>query len=84
MSTSVDDQMETPILIFPDLFDDVPPCVEDPPPPVPQAVIPITIDAARIVAATFFKIFFIRCPPSTLIRICFCNSDYRLPPSLFQ
>ena len=50
---------------------DVPPCVEDPPPPVPQAVIPITIDAARIVAATFFKIFFIRCPPSTLIRICF-------------
>ena len=76
--------METPILIFPDLFDDVPPCVEDPPPPVPQAVIPITIDAARIVAATFFKIFFIRCPPSTLIRICFCNSDYRLPPSLFQ
>ena len=42
--------------IFPEVFE--PPCVDSP--PDPQAVIPMTIVAAKTAAATFFKIFFIR------------------------
>ena len=49
-------------------------------PPVPQAVMPTTIVAARIAAVTFFKIFFIRNPPFTHV---FVFDDLIILPVVF-
>ena len=60
-STSVEDQIETPILILPD-FEAL--LSEDPLPLPPHAASPTTIVAAIVAAVTFLKTFFISSPPS--------------------
>ena len=72
--------METPILILPVELLAEPPCVDEPPLPDPQAVMPTTIVAARIAAVTFFKIFFIRYPPFTHV---FVFDDLIILPVVF-
>ena len=61
-STSVEDQMETPILTFPDLLL----LSLEPPLPLPHAASPTTIVAARRAAVTFLRTLFIMSPPFSI------------------